>query len=69
MFYGHIKSLTPSGGRYVLRLDPAWLLGGETAAEAAVADGSRRASRCSNDNYTRDESHKLLTFVVPPRTA
>jgi hypothetical protein len=28
VFYGHVKSLTPSGGRYLLRFDPAWRLGG-----------------------------------------
>jgi hypothetical protein len=69
VFYGHIKSLTPSGGRYVLRFDPAWLLEGTTAEQAAVADGVLPAGApVPNDNYTRDESHKLLTFVVP-RTA
>lgn len=69
VFYGHIKSLTPSGKRYVLRFDPAWLLEGTTAQQAAVADGVLSPGEpMPNDNYTRDESHKLLTFVVP-RTA
>ena len=69
MFYGHIKSLTPSGGRYVLRFDPAWLLEGTTGQQAAVADGVLPPGEpVPNDNYTRDESHKLLTFLVP-RTA
>jgi hypothetical protein len=69
VFYGHIESLTPSGKRYVLRFDPAWLLEGVTAQQAAVADGAIPAGEpVPNDNYTRDESHKLLTFVVP-RTA
>ena len=69
VFYGHIKSLTPSGGRYLLRFDPAWLLEGTTAEKAAVADGVLPPGQpVPNDNYTRDESHKLLTFVVP-RTA
>ena len=67
IFYGHIKSLTPSGGRYLLRFDPAWLLEGTTAEKAAVADGVLPPGQpVPNDNYTRDESHKLLTFVVPP---
>ena len=69
VFYGHVKSLTPSDGRYVLRFDPAWLLEGTTAEKAAVADGVLPPGEpVPNDNHTRDESHKLLTFVVP-RTA
>ena len=69
VFYGHIKSLTPSGNRYVLRFDPAWLLEGKTAQQAAVDDGVIPPGEpVPNDNYTRDESHKLLTFLVP-RTA
>ena len=69
VFYGHIKSLTPSGGRYVLRFDPAWLLEGKTAQQAAAADGAIPPGEpVPNDNYTRDESHKLLTFILS-RTA
>jgi hypothetical protein len=69
VFYGHVRSLTPSGKRYVLRFDPAWLLEGTTGEHAAVEDGAVPAGEpVPNDNYTRDESHKLLTFLVP-RTA
>ena len=69
VFYGHVKSLTKSGNRYLLRFDPAWLLEGITAQRAAVADGVLPPGEpVPNDNYTRDESHKLLTFLVP-RTA
>lgn len=69
LFYGHIKSLTPGGRRYVLRFDPAWLLEGVTAQRAAVEDGVLAPGEpVPNDNYTRDESHRLLTFLVP-RTA
>jgi hypothetical protein len=69
VFYGHIASLTPSGRRYVLRFDPAWLLMGVTAQHAAVDDKVLAPGEpVPNDNYTRDESHKLLTFLVP-RTA
>jgi hypothetical protein len=69
VFYGHVKSLTPSGGRYLMRFDPAWLLEGVTAQRAAVADGVLAPGEpVPNDNYTRDESHRLLVFVVP-RTA
>ena len=47
VFYGHIKSLTPSGSRYVLRFDPAWLLEGTTASRPRSRTArSRRASRC-----------------------
>jgi hypothetical protein len=61
--YGHIKSLTRKGNRFVLRFDPAFLLTGVTATRAALEDtGSRDVP---NDNYTRDESHRLLTYLVP----
>jgi hypothetical protein len=66
VFYGHLASLTPSGRRYVLRFDPAWLLEGKTAQRAAVDDKVLPPGEpVPNDNYTRDESHKLLTFFVP----
>jgi hypothetical protein len=69
VFYGHIESLTPSGRRYVLRFDPAWLLEGVTAQRAAVDDGVLAPGEpVPNDNYTRDERHRPLTFLVP-RTA
>ena len=61
--FGHITSLTRRGNHYVLRFDPAWLLSGVTASRAALEDtGSRDVP---NDTYTRDETHKLLTFFVP----
>ena len=66
VLYGHIKSLTGKGGGFELRFDPAWLLSGATAQRAAVEDGVvRRGEAVPNDNYTRDESHRLLTFRVP----
>ena len=61
--YGHIKSLTPKGHRFVLRFDPAFLLRGVTATRAALEDTG--SSDVPNDNYTRDESHRLLTYLVP----
>jgi hypothetical protein len=68
-FYGHIASLTRRGRLFELRFDPAWLLRGETARRAAVADGALPPGEpVPNDSYTRDESHKLLTFDVPPTT-
>ena len=61
--YGHINSLTRKGNHYVLRFDPAWLLGGVTASKAALEDTG--SGDVPNDTYTRDETHKLLTFLVP----
>ena len=62
-FYGHISSLKRQGRRYVLRFDPAFLLSGVTASRAAREDTG--SGDVPNDNYTRDETHKLLTFLVP----
>ena len=64
VYYGHIKSLAPSGGRYVLKLDPALLLGGRTAYDAAAEDLPSGTPQIE-DFYALDESHALLTFVVP----
>ncbi len=61
--YGHIKSLTRKGKRYELRFDPAWLLTGSTASRAALEDTG--SSDVPNDTYTRDETHRLLTYRVP----
>ncbi|MGB2954111.1 MAG: hypothetical protein WBB74_12080 [Gaiellaceae bacterium] len=61
--YGHIKSLTRKGRRFVLRFDPAWQLSGVTASRAALEDTG--SSEVPNDTYTRDESHRLLTYLVP----
>ena len=61
--YGHISSLTRRGNHYVLRFDPAWLLSGVTASRAALEDTG--SSDVPNDTYARDETHKLLTFLVP----
>jgi hypothetical protein len=61
--YGHINSLTRKGHRFVLRFDPAFLLQGVTATRAALEDTG--SGDVANDNYTRDESHRLLTYLVP----
>ncbi len=61
--YGHISSLTRRGNHSVLRFDPAWFLSGVTASRAALADTG--SADVPNDTYTRDETHKLLTFLVP----
>lgn len=63
--YGHVKSLARSNGRWELRFDPALLLVGAAAEQAAFEDtGSRDVP---NDSYTLDESRRLLTYVVSSR--
>jgi len=59
--WGHIRSLTRTGRRYELRFDPALWLSGVTANRAAAEDGRT----VDNDYYVRDESHRLLTYLVP----
>lgn len=67
VLYGHVKTLTRVGARYQLRFDPAWWLGGTTANRAAVEDGViPPGDIVPNDYYIRDETHKLLTYRVPP---
>jgi hypothetical protein len=60
--YGHISSLTRKGNHYLLRFDPAWLVSGLTASRASLEDTG--SGDVPNDTYTRDETHKLLTFLV-----
>jgi hypothetical protein len=65
--FGYIKSLVPKGGRYVLRFDPAWFLTGVTANTAAAEDGAVEPGQpVPNDSYVLNESHRLLTYFVPP---
>ena len=67
VLYGHVKSLSAKGGRFELRFDPAFWLGGLTANRAAVEDKVIRPGEpVSNDYYIREEGHRLLTYVVPP---
>jgi hypothetical protein len=66
VLYGHIESLMQEGDGFELRFDPALFLLGTTAQLAAVEDGLLEAGEpVPNDNYTRDETHRLLTFTVP----
>jgi hypothetical protein len=58
VLYGHVKSVTHQGHRFVMRFDPAWWLTG-VAAERACG-----CSPVPNDYFIVDESHRLLTFVV-----
>ncbi len=64
--WGHVKSLLRKGSRFELRFDPALWLSGVTAQRAAVADKVLRPGEpVPNDYYIRDESHRLLTYLVP----
>jgi hypothetical protein len=68
--YGQIKSLVRTGDHYELRFDPAWFLSGVTANVAQAEDQGRpcRPAACppvANDNYVVDESHRVLTYIVP----
>jgi hypothetical protein len=66
--YGHVKSLSRKGARYVLRFDPALWLTGITAQRAAVEDKAIRPGEAvPNDYYIVDESHRLLTYLVPAK--
>jgi hypothetical protein len=62
--YGHIASLARTHGRWEMRFDPALLLRGATAAQAALEDTG--SSDVPNDSYTLEEGHRLLLYVVSP---
>lgn len=64
--YGHVQALVKKGARYELRFDPAFWLGGVTANRAAAEDKVVAPGEpVPNDYYVRDESRKLLTYLVP----
>jgi hypothetical protein len=68
--FGFVKSLKPEGTAFLLKFDPASLLSGVTANAAQAEDqGTRcRPDACppvANDNYVLNESHRLLTYIVP----
>jgi hypothetical protein len=64
--FGYIRSLKRDGGDYRLKFDPAWFLSGETANAAAAEDGAVEPGQpVPNDNYTVDEGHRQLTYLVP----
>jgi hypothetical protein len=68
--FGHIESLERSGDHYTLRFDPAFFTSGITANAAAAEDGAVPAGEpVPNDNYVVDESHRLLTYIVPESAA
>jgi hypothetical protein len=62
--YGYIKSLKRRGGSYLMRFDPAWLLTGKTANQAALEDTG--SSDVPNDNYVVNESPRAYTYIVSP---
>jgi len=59
--FGYVKSITPVGKGFELRLDPAYFLGGLTAQRAAAADGRE----VDNDYYIVNPDHRLFTYRVP----
>ena len=61
--WGHIKSLKRKGSHFEMRFDPGLMLHGVTAERASLED--RGTSEITNDYYVREESHRLLTYVVP----
>ena len=65
--YGYVRSLVPSGSRYLLRFDPALWLSGQTANRAAIEDGViAPGDAVPNDYYIRNESKKQLAYTVLP---
>ena len=62
--YGHIKKLSKTGGKYVLRFDPAMFTTGLTASVAAKEDTG--SSDVPNDVYTVEESHRLYSYYLAP---
>jgi hypothetical protein len=67
--FGHIGALERSGDGFELRFDPALFTSGVTANTAAAEDsGGDPSQPVPNDNYVVDESHRLLTYVLPATT-
>ena len=71
--FGHVKSIEPTRGGYLVRFDPSWLVTGITANVAAAQDQGTtcKPGACApvpNDVYDVDESHRLLTFLLPAGT-
>jgi len=67
--FGHVESLESRGADFRLRFDPAFFTSGETANAAAAEDGAVEPGQpVPNDNYVVDESHRLLTYLVPADT-
>ena len=66
VFFGYVRSLTRSGGRYVARVDPALVLSGITATRAAVEDKViPPGGFVPNDFYNLNESKRTYAYRVP----
>ena len=63
VLFGHVKSVTPKGGRFELQFDPAWFTSGLTASRASLEDTGY--GDVPNDNYVVEEGHRLLTYILP----
>ena len=64
--FGHIRTLARTGDHYRLGFDPAFFTSGATANAAAAEDGAVEPGQpVPNDNYIVDESHRVLTYLVP----
>jgi hypothetical protein len=61
--FGYVVSLAAKGAGYELRFDPAWLLTGKTANQAALEDTG--SSDVPNDSYVVNESTRAYTYIVP----
>src|SRR2546426_2313064 len=61
--FGYIRSLKPKGSGFEMRFDPAWLLTGKTANQAALEDTG--SSDVPNDSYVVNESPRAYTYIVP----
>lgn len=61
--FGYIRSLEREGNHFALRFDPAWLLTGKTAGQAALEDTG--SSDVPNDSYVVNERPRAYSFIVP----
>jgi hypothetical protein len=61
--FGYVKSLKQKGSGYEMRFDPAWLLTGKTANQAALEDTG--SSDVPNYSYVVNESTRTYLFLVP----
>jgi hypothetical protein len=69
VFFGYVKAITPQGKGFLLRVDPAEYLSGETANRAAIADGViPPGDVVPNDHYIRNEGRRTLTYAIAAGT-
>ena len=65
VLFGRVKSLARVRGRYLMRVDPAEFLSGETANCVAANKVIPPCEPIPNDHLILDEGHRLLTYRVP----